>query len=479
MIAIITAILAIMSAISQVTNFFAPVGRSWLYTQNWLEPNIVPGIEKQFQLFRRREIDEDELIQNCKKLGFSKENTIQLYESIRPMLNAYEYITMYRREKMTYNVFQQHMTELGYDPYQMHNLLDATEFFPSPPDLIRFAVREVYNPEIRAKFGMDEDITDIFLAEAKKAGLPADQAANFWAGHWELPSMNQGYAMLHRGEIEESELDLLMKTRDIMPWWRKPLKAIAYRVLSRVDVRRMYRTGTLDRDGVKKSYDNLGYNNTDAELMTDFTVKYENDESAGITRSSVMNAYRDDIITKEQLKTYLEKFEYSVEISNFWLSVAEYNKTVAEVKIFTDDIIELYRLGAIDLSHVKQELDGMDLPAYYVDRVIARIIKTRAMKMKVPSKADLLDWLENNVIDDIYFCDNMRLLGYRDRDIQNYLTQLSYDIDVTHRKYLPITTYVRWVKHNILSADDFKIIAADMKISVEDIDRMIIESQGS
>ncbi|GAI28470.1 unnamed protein product, partial [marine sediment metagenome] len=46
---------------------------------------------------------------------------------------------------------------------------------------------------------------------AKKAGLPPEQAENYWASHWVLPSILQGYEMLHRNVIGSEELGDLFK----------------------------------------------------------------------------------------------------------------------------------------------------------------------------------------------------------------------------------------------------------------------------
>ena len=52
--------------------------------------------------------------------------------------------------------------------------------------------------------------------------------------------------MLHRGVIDTAELDMLLRAQDVMPFWRDRLTAIAYRPLTRVDVRRMYKQGVLN-----------------------------------------------------------------------------------------------------------------------------------------------------------------------------------------------------------------------------------------
>ncbi|GAH93918.1 unnamed protein product, partial [marine sediment metagenome] len=44
--------------------------------------------------------------------------------------------------------------------------------------------------------------------------------------HWSLPSPSQGFEMLHRGVIDEAELNMLLRALDIMPFWREKLTKV-------------------------------------------------------------------------------------------------------------------------------------------------------------------------------------------------------------------------------------------------------------
>ena len=83
-----------------------------------------------------------------------------------------------------------------------------------------------------------------------------------------LPSIGQGFEMLHRRVIEDADLDLLLRALDVMPFWREKLKDISYNPLTRVDVRRMHRIGVLEEEGVFNAYLDVGYNEENAQLMT-------------------------------------------------------------------------------------------------------------------------------------------------------------------------------------------------------------------
>lgn len=145
---------------------------------------------------------------------------------------------------------------------------------PPVADIITMAVREAFTPDIARRFGQYEDLPTEFVEWVGKKGLNKDWAERYWAAHWSLPSPQQGFEMLHRGVIGEGDLNMLLRALDIMPFWRDKLIQIAYRPLSRVDVRRMFALGVLDVSGVRKAYTDIGYNEYNADLMTQFTIKY-------------------------------------------------------------------------------------------------------------------------------------------------------------------------------------------------------------
>jgi len=109
---------------------------------------------------------------------------------------------------------------LDYAPTWRGKLLAIARRIPPISDMIRFAVREVYSPDVRARFGQDDDYPEAFTAKAALHGLSEEDAKAYWAAHWELPSTEQGFRMFHRSLIDKPTLELLLRAKDIMPFWR-------------------------------------------------------------------------------------------------------------------------------------------------------------------------------------------------------------------------------------------------------------------
>jgi len=426
-------------------------------------------------IFYKGWITDKELSQFLKENGYNADVVEKFIKAGYQNLNAQDYIHSWRRDIIDEKELNKSLTALRYNDSDISTLKQVSEFFPSPADLVTFAVREVYTPSIRERFGLDLDRPEIFMDEAKKAGLPAEQAKNYWASHWQLPSPLQGFEMLHRQVIDSDDLNKLLKALDIVPFWREKLQKISYNPLTRVDVRRMYGLGVLDDAGVHKAYLDVGYDQENAALMTEFTKKYENEKGNELTKSAIINSYKKDIIDEKEAYDYLIRIGYNDESANFHITTANYDKFLAYTDALIDELEELYKIGDITIVEVQEMLNTYDLPASQINAIILKLKNKSSIKKKIPARSDLETWLKYNIIDEKEYFAKMLRLGYGDNDIRNYLTEINLEIDTSKRKYLPIKTYLRWYSSDIMSENDFIKIARELKIAVIDIEKFLSE----
>ncbi len=440
------------------------------------EPNVLPPVDMLISMRYRGIIDYVQFARECEELGYTSALSDRMFDTSKRMLDGDEYIRAWRRGLTSEAELNGELRGLHFNTEDIAKLKKVTEYFPPPPDLIRFAVREVYNKETRAKYKMDDDSTEEYFAESWKAGLPEEQAKNYWAAHWMLPGVQQGFEMMHRGEITETELMDLLKALDIMPYWREPLKNIAYHPYTRVDVRRMNAFGVVSDDELMTAYKDLGFDEEKAGKMAAFTIAYNTKRETGITRSNTIKAFKEDLINETELQTFLESFGYSVETVQFWLTMALYEKAQEEYDEKKANLALKYKFGAISKEAYARELGVLGVPATSIDRSVRGLEKTDIEKLKMPSKTDLENWLELGLIEEGYYSEVMRSMGYREREITLYLSEIAEEQDITKVKYLGISTYVRWLKKGILSEEAFRDIANSMDVSQEDIDRLVAEA---
>ena len=234
---------------------------------------------------------------------------------------------------------------------------------PPVADIITMAVREAFTPDIAARFGQYEDFPDELAVWAGRKGLSEDWAKRYWAAHWNLPSPQQGFEMLHRGVINVDELNMLLRALDVMPFWRDKLTAIAYRRLTRVDIRRMYKTGVLTETQVFEAYREHGYSETNAERMTEFTIKQTLATLSKFTSGDIVKAFTGRMINRGTAVSLLQDIGISREDSGFIISTAEYKRQWA----FTDEQIRgirnLFKKRVYNENQTRDKLAKLNLPA--------------------------------------------------------------------------------------------------------------------
>lgn len=466
-----------MGLAGSILNIYPPLGVWYQKKAFSRDPNMIPTIGDLIQMRYRGIIGDPEFRQTCAENGYALFWANSLYEASESLLNGYEYLTLWRRGKITDNELSESLSTLHYNEEVQDKLKKVTEYFPNPADLVRFAVREVYSPEIAARFGLFEDLPQVFIDEAYKAGMTEELSRAFWGAHWELPGAREGFEMLHRRIIDEGDLKLLLRALDVMPYWRDKLIQLSYNPLTRVDVRRMYRLGVVDEEGVYSAYLDLGYSPENAELMTEFTKVYESDETVGLSRANIITAYKRGLININELREFLFRFGYAQEVINFWISTAEYEKAYEQITNETTELIQQYLQGQLTIDQVRDELNKKDLPAAYVNEQVEVAVTEKSKKIKMPTKADLEDWLELSIITESQYKAAMSNLGYLSDDILNYLTEYAFKRDTSKRKYLNIKSYQRWLKVGIMDEDQFTKIATELKYSKEDIANLIMEVQ--
>ena len=475
--AIVGGVMVVQGMATSALHIFPPLWTAWQKKAFSMMPNVNPQIAELADMRWKHLISESEYLEKCSEFGYDNVVAENLYTSSQTLLTIHDYIALWRRGSITENEVDSFLRANHLTSLDIELAKTVTLFFPTVPDLIRFAVREVYTPEIIQQFGALQDLPAKYLEEAEKAGLTREHAENYWAAHWELPSVRMGYEMLHRRIISNDQLKMLMRALDIMPFWREPLIELSYNPLTRVDVRRMYSLGVLDEDGIREAYLDRGYSPENADRMVEFTVAYEADEMTGITRAGVISAYKKGVITISQLSEYLTALGYTTEVIEFWLSMAEHDKLMAEIETIVKEIINRYRSGMITIAQAEIELNKHDLPSTYVSEIISELKLKESEKVRLPTKSDLESWIDLQLINETEYHKRMSMLGYTQEDIEIYLSKIAHVKDITKPKYLPVKTYQRWYILGIITEGRFTSILREQGYSAMDIAGLVTEAK--
>lgn len=298
---------------------------------------------------------------------------------------------------------------------------------PPIADIITMAVREAFSPTIAAKFGQYEDFPGELQEWAGKKGLSKEWAERYWAAHWNLPSPQQGFEMLHRGVIDLSELNTLLRAQDVMPFWRDKLTAIAFRPLTRVDVRRMYREGVLDEGEVFESYLEQGYDDQNAARMAEFTVKQTLSSLSKFTSGDVIKAFTDRMIARDEAVTLLRDIGVRPDDANYIISTAEYKRLWA----FTDEQIaairNLYKKRIYNENQTRDLLAKLNLPADQINVLMEQWHFDKVEELDATwTTAQTLKFLKRKLISTDRARSELYLNGYTDERIDIYLRDIQW-----------------------------------------------------
>jgi len=367
-------------------------------------------------------VELEQIIQDIQKADIHPDYTQKYLDAILTKPQSMDIISYQLRKDPALSNLNQELNKIGIHPNYHQMYKELAYQIPPVQDIITMAVREAFTPDIAARFGQYEGLPTEYVEWVGKKGLSKEWAERYWASHWSLPSVQQGFEMLHRGIIDQPTLELLLRALDVMPFWRDKLIEMSYKPLTRVDVRRMYRVGTLDESGIKKAYRDVGYNTANADLMADFTIRQTRQTLSGFTSRDVSNAYVKRFIDDNTARNLLRDMGIrQEEISNI-ISTSSYKRDWAYKTQRIDAIENLYKKGRLTENQARIQLDDLGLASDHIQTLMQQWI-ARIDEPKEPTwtTAQTLKFLSAGLIDSNRAVTELQLLGYNPERIGIYI----------------------------------------------------------
>jgi hypothetical protein len=369
-----------------------------------------------------QELEDEQILKEISISDIHPDYAGKYYDAILTKPQSLDVIAYQLRKDPNLSNLSRELRKIGIHP-AYHDLYRELAYqIPPVQDIITMAVREAFTPAIATRFGQYEDLPPAYVEWVGKKGLSKEWAERYWAAHWSLPSISQGFEMLHRGIITPDELQLLLRALDVMPFWRNKLIEMSFKPLTRVDVRRMYRVGTLDLQGITKAYRDVGYNQSNADLMADFTVRQTRQTLSAFSSRDAINAYIKRYIDESNLRSILTDIGVRPEEINNIIRTTNYKREWAFKTERTDAIENLYKKGRITESQARSQLDDLGLPNDHIQTLLQQWT-ARIDEVKVPTwtTAQTLGFLKKQLITTDRAIAELRLLGYNDERISIYI----------------------------------------------------------
>lgn len=288
---------------------------------------------------------DETVVGEARLTGFNADRLSVLQKLSMQHIPADLVISAWRRKLIDTEEYRLRMHLLGYQEEAIDIISAATEYYPTPQDLITWQSREVYEADSVDRYGLADELDKIDPAPFAKAGINPEQLRNYWIAHWQQPSWTEVQRFLHWELMTPEQVQEWFRIVEIPPYWRKMFTDTAYQPLTRVDVRRMWDLQVVDDDEVVKVYMREGYRREDAESLLTFT-KLER------TVPELRNRYKNGWINEFDIRAELTRLSLPEDkLERIIQTIIKFEvdeRTAPERDLTKTEIIKLAKLRKID-----------------------------------------------------------------------------------------------------------------------------------
>jgi hypothetical protein len=427
---------------------FSPWTRSISVLTNNLTPSEIPDISRLMELAISGWISEKALTEWAQAVGVSLDPAgVNDYSSVTfdnsKWVQLWNQVYWARQELPTpEQAFV--LTNRGvYRDVDLHDLLRRHGFYdektnqtvsqlryevPGPSDLVRFAVRHIFEPDLIKELGYPDErdkgpfLLDIYhqaaginypiftgpLAPTVKmvtgrepaefrqfyadAGLPEPTWADaYWWAHWVLPSPMQAYEMYFKlrpdrdrkfdppealgQEFPYRNLDLLLRANDYPPKFRPLLAAIARPLPGIRFIRQLRAYEVYSYADVLELFKRMGYAERDARDLADAVEKNDQaQKTKGINKDlikEVIEFVRNGMVTDDVAKGMLTQAGVDPAEADKVLQMAHVQDAVTRTKEFVRTVKSSFVKGRLSQDEARRALQQFGLVASWIEAELA------------------------------------------------------------------------------------------------------------
>lgn len=282
-------------------------------------------------------------------------------------LNPLEVITAWRRDSAKYEKLFDDLREQGWSEDRIEALKFFTLAYPTPTELVHWQAREVFEPDMIAKYGLSDEAEGIERDLFYKVGLSDEMIDNHWKAHWVHPEWRQVIDMYHRGELTFDDISQWYRLVEIPPYWRDKLTAISWDLPNRIETRMMARYGLVDKAWLVEHLTRVGLHEDYRDIAADFML------AMGI-RMDLASRYSKGWLTKEEVESEIATFGLSEDIGGRlykWIVKNVSGDRVAKERDLTKtDILKGIKKGVVGVDEGKELLGDLGYETEEIDFII-------------------------------------------------------------------------------------------------------------
>jgi hypothetical protein len=412
--------------------------------QNFLCPTLMPSAEDAARAYLGNTIDEKTARCWIRADGMRDTLYDRVIRASRSKLNPDQLVRLARRGVIPEGDLPERFRDLGFlDPSDSRELWELGKALPGPADVVRFMVRDVDDAKIVQKFGLDDEFGAKFAGltagYAKAAGIDEDLMRRYWRSHWGIPGPSQLLEMYHRlrnnPDVQGMRVDLetvetALQQQDILPYWIPRLLAVSFRPLRLVDVRRAFFDGSIGLEDVRRAYTDLGYSDTNAEILTRHLLKQK---VLTLQKDPAVKAYAAGGLNSAELSVELGEKGFDQDQIGYAVQLARHKMSQAKRRACSKGVQKRLMRGEFDAQGAKERLIALGLDPDQAEWMADGWACERASKGKEFSAAQLCKMYDRGLISGPEMIYRLEQVGWRRDDAVRLFTLCAQDIDRARR----------------------------------------------
>lgn len=376
------------------------------------------------------------------------------------------------RNAITPEQFERYRLGLGYvEPVDWQAVERANLPMPGPSDLVRFALREVWDAETVERWGYDDEFpeefaswmgwqglnwgADVTLPDGTvRPSLPWPKA--YWRAHWQIISPSQAYfayRMLRENRLSryraiapdvtpftQEDLNRVLRVSDYPPKMRAWLAAISTVPMSLAMIRNGFLRGTIPYAEAINQLLDRGYVNDDAKLAIETwraqeAYREQSPVRAFRTRlhtaafTEAAAAYREGVIDRTAFGQRLLALGASQADTQRAVALADSQNAREELRETLAAIRRAFLQGAIAPADLPARLRSLGLSAESQARYRRRWIRQRSLTRRMLSTAQLLSAVASGALPQAIASLSLANLGWNQPDSVLLLSQAGARFD--------------------------------------------------
>lgn len=424
----------------------------------------------------RELMTEAEFIDNARLAGINAHRAKIANEAQTPLAPPELLKQLFLRGEISEKAHDTILKHWGYETDTIKGFKAVYHEIPPITDLVHFADRWAWDDKIAARFLYDTEFPEIVNDWAAKIGLSSEWFKRYWRSHWQLPSLQDIFEMFHRlrpGEVKQpfdgEDLNAYLLTTPLPPYFHELLKEITYLPLTRVDIRRMYKVGVLNDEQVYKAYLDLGYDDTNAKRLADFTKKnytpedtFQRDEFFSQARIAYSAAYKHSLLSRDEYKSMLIGLGMSEEDGELLASLDDYAiqdqnqlfDLLTQRKNMRSLVLNAYNEGIIDVKDASDVLTNLGEDQDQINLELSVMDYNKGMQDR-QTLIDLLhDQFVGNMIDETGLHTITDMFNFNGQEIDLLISR--WNVEKAYRTKRPsLTDLKRFMTQKIISVDEF------------------------